>query len=117
MQTSVLRTIREYPSAVVTLQDTEQFIVGPVPKPKLLEAEHSKWHDKLCSDMVVLLIHEAPLLSAVAAKTTEFVTMSYDFTTTSADRWIKLLPDKNSHVGVHSVILRIKFTDPDYSAV
>ena len=74
-----------------------------------MNTELSKWHEKLCADMTVELIHVPP--------TAEFVTMNYNFMTTSADRWIKVLPDKNSHVGSHTIKLRIKFTDPDYSLV
>lgn len=111
MQTSVLRTVTEYPSPVVIVPDTKYNIPDPDAKPKHLISEVTKWHQGLCSDMDVELIH------TTSALTSEFVTIGYSFMTTSADRWISVLPTLNTHVGTHTITLRIKFTDSDYSAI
>ena len=108
METSVLRTVSEYPSALVTLPDIKYEIPDDA-KALFHQTKSAIWNKDICGDIVTEVIHDG--LSG------DFLTHGYAFDKTQADRWVQALPNKNSHVSVYNVKLRLKYQDPDYAAV
>ena len=79
MQTSVLRTITEYQSAVVTKPDIRYEITDDA-KTLFKIGEADVWNKDICGEIVTEVIHDG--LSS------EFVTHGYKFDATQADRWV-----------------------------
>ena len=109
MKSSVLRVTSEYPSANVNLPDVLQTIPDPDAQSMLLVGDTVRWNKGICGSWVAQLIHDG--------LTSEFVTFGYKYDATEADRWLKLLPFDNKHVGKYLVTIRITYTDPDYAAI
>ena len=73
MQTSVLRTVSEYPNLPrVALPDTKQNIPNPDAKITLLQSDSTRGHEGLCDDITVELYNPDVVVS-------QFVTISYEF--------------------------------------
>ena len=83
MQSSVLRTVTEYPSANVALPDIMQTI--PAPNVNFLKDDQTRWNLGICGNVEVELIHDG--------RTSRFLTHSYAYNQAESDRWLKLLPD------------------------
>ena len=102
METSVLRAVSETATDIKYEIKDEAVALFHKQSPAI-------WNKHICGEILMEFIHEG--LSH------EFVNSQYTFDKTQADRWIQVLPTKNSHVGTYNVKLKLKYKDPDYSSV